>query len=120
MLSTIAIESLKRRKTTAILTLLSITISIGLLLCVDIIRYQVKTSFTRTVSGVDLIVGASGQLNLLLSSVFNGIGTPTKGIYKSIAALQSNKQVSWLIPLSLGDTHRGFKSRYDQQLFRPL
>ena len=78
MLSTIAIESLKRRKTTAILTLLSITISISLLLCVDIIRSQVKTSFTRTVSGVDLIVGApSGQLNLLLSSVFN-IGTPTK------------------------------------------
>ena len=110
MLSTIAIESLKRRKTTAILTLLSITISISLLLCVDIIRSQVKTSFTRTVSGVDLIVGApSGQLNLLLSSVFN-IGTPTKGIeYKSIAALQSNKQVSWLIPLSLGDTHRGFR-----------
>ncbi|WP_334019702.1 ABC transporter permease [Alteromonas sp. S015] len=110
MLSTIAIESLKRRKATAILTLLSITISISLLLCVDIIRSQVKTSFTRTVSGVDLIVGApSGQLNLLLSSVFN-IGTPTKGIeYKSIAALQSNKQVSWLIPLSLGDTHRGFR-----------
>ena len=49
MLSTIAIESLKRRKTTAILTLLSITISISLLLCVDIIRTQVKTSFTRTV-----------------------------------------------------------------------
>ena len=110
MLSTIAIESLKRRKTTAILTLLSITISISLLLCVDIIRSQVKTSFTRTVSGVDLIVGApSGQLNLLLSSVFN-IGTPTKGIeYKSVASLKSNKQVSWLIPLSLGDTHRGFR-----------
>ncbi|AXT38814.1 ABC transporter permease [Alteromonas sp. BL110] len=110
MLSTIAIESLKRRKTTAILTLLSISISISLLLCVDIIRSQVKTSFTRTVSGVDLIVGApSGQLNLLLSSVFN-IGTPTKGIeYKSVASLKSNKQVSWLIPLSLGDTHRGFR-----------
>ncbi|PRO67608.1 ABC transporter permease [Alteromonas gracilis] len=110
MLSTIAIESLKRRKATAILTILSITISISLLLCVDIVRNQVKTSFTRTVSGVDLIVGApSGQLNLLLSSVFN-IGTPTKGIdYKSVESLKTNNQVSWLIPLSLGDTHRGFR-----------
>lgn len=110
MLSTIAIESLKRRKATAILTILSITISISLLLCVDIVRNQVKTSFTRTVSGVDLIVGApSGQLNLLLSSVFN-IGAPTKGIdYKSVASLKTNNQVSWLIPLSLGDTHRGFR-----------
>ncbi|BFT31796.1 ABC transporter permease [Alteromonas sp. D210916BOD_24] len=110
MLSTIAIESLKRRKTTALLTLLSITISISLLLCVDLIRGQVKSSFTRTVSGVDLIVGApSGQLNLLLSSVFN-IGTPTQGIdYQSLVSLKSNKQVSWIIPLSLGDTHKGFR-----------
>ncbi len=110
MLSTIAIESLKRRKTTAWLTFISITISISLLLSVDIIRTQVKSSFTRTVSGVDLIVGApSGQLNLLLSSVFN-IGTPTRGIdYKNVASLKSNKQVSWIIPLSLGDTHRGFR-----------
>ena len=68
MLSTNAIESFKRRKTTALLTLLSITISISLLLCVDIVRSQVKSSVTRTVSGVDLIVGPpSGQLNLLLS-----------------------------------------------------
>lgn len=110
MLGTIAIESLKRRKHTALLTLLSITISICLLLSVDIIRTQVKSSFTRTVSGVDLIVGApSGELNLLLSSVFN-IGTPTKGIaWESVASLASNRQVSWTIPLSLGDTHRGFR-----------
>ena len=110
MLGTIALESLKRRRHTAILTLVSITISICLLLSVDIIRTQVKSSFTRTVSGVDLIVGApSGQLNLLLSSVFN-IGTPTKGIaWDSVESLSSNKQVSWFIPLSLGDTHKGFR-----------
>ena len=110
MLTTIALASLKRRKHTALLTLLSITISVCLLLTVDIVRTQVKTSFTRTVSGVDLIVGApSGQLNLLLSSVFN-VGTPSKGIpWNSVASLESNKQVAWIIPLSLGDTHKGFR-----------
>lgn len=110
MLGSIALESLKRRRSTALLTLISITISISLLISVDIIRTQVKSSFTRTVSGVDLIVGApSGQLNLLLSSVFN-IGTPTKGIeWESVAALKNNRQVDWIIPLSLGDTHRGFR-----------
>ncbi|WP_032097689.1 MULTISPECIES: ABC transporter permease [unclassified Alteromonas] len=110
MLTTIAIESLKRRKNTALLTLVSIVISVSLLLSVDIIRSQVKDSFTRTVSGVDVIVGApSGQLNLLLSSVFN-LTTPSKGIsWDSVISLNSDPRVSWLIPLSLGDTHSGYR-----------
>jgi putative ABC transport system permease protein len=110
VLTTIAIESLKRRKNTALLTLVSIVISVSLLLSVDIIRSQVKDSFTRTVSGVDVIVGApSGQLNLLLSSVFN-LTTPSKGIsWDSVNSLNSDPRVSWLIPLSLGDTHSGYR-----------
>lgn len=110
MLTTIAIESLKRRKNTALLTLVSIVISVSLLLSVDIIRTQVKSSFTRTVSGVDVIVGApNGQLNLLLSSVFN-LSAPTNGISKkSVLSLQEDPRVSWLIPISLGDTHKGFR-----------
>ncbi|WP_334030868.1 ABC transporter permease [Alteromonas sp. P256] len=110
MLTTIAIQSLKRRKNTALLTLVSIVISVSLLLSVDIIRSQVKNSFTRTVSGVDVIVGApSGQLNLLLSSVFN-LTTPSKGIsWDSVSSLNNDPRVSWLIPLSLGDTHSGYR-----------
>lgn len=110
MLTTIAIESLKRRKSTALLTLVSIVISVSLLLSVDIIRTQLKSSFTRTVSGVDVIVGApSGQLNLLLSSVFN-LTTPPRGIsWDSVSSLNSDPRVSWLIPLSLGDTHSGYR-----------
>ena len=110
MLTTIAVESLKRRKNTALLTLVSIVISVSLLLSVDIIRTQVKSSFTRTVSGVDVIVGApSGQLNLLLSSVFN-LTTPSRGIsWGSVSSLNSDPRVSWLIPLSLGDTHSGYR-----------
>ena len=110
MLTTIALASLKRRKTSVILTLISIVISVSLLITVEAIRGQVKTSFTRTVSGVDLIVGApSGQLNLLLSSVFS-IGTPTQGIdWQSVATLEEHPQVSWLIPIALGDTHKGYR-----------
>lgn len=110
MLTTIALESLKRRKSTALLTLLSMIISVSLLLSVDIIRTQVKSSFTRTVSGVDVIVGApSGQLNLLLSSVFN-LTAPSKGIsWDSVSSLENDSRVSWLIPLSLGDTHSGYR-----------
>lgn len=63
----LAIQSLRNRKFTAILTVLTIAICVILLLGVERLRTQAKTSFADTVSGTDLIVGArSGQINLLL------------------------------------------------------
>jgi putative ABC transport system permease protein len=110
MLITIAIGSLKQRKSSVLLTLLSIVISVSLLLTVEAVRHQVKSSFASTVSGVDVIVGApSGDINLLLSSVFR-IGSPTKAIaYSNIEMLTEHQAVDWVIPLSLGDTHNGFR-----------
>lgn len=110
MLTTIAIGSLKQRKSSVLLTLLSIVISVSLLLTVETVRHQVKSSFASTVSGVDIIVGApSGDINLLLSSVFR-IGSPTKAIsYSNIDMLTNHQAVDWVIPLSLGDTHKGFR-----------
>lgn len=74
------------------------------------IRTQAKESFSRTISGVDLIVGApSGQLNLLLYSVFR-MGNPTNSIrYESVGMLQNHELVDWLIPISLGDSHKGYR-----------
>lgn len=110
MLGRIAVASLKNRKGSVLLTVLSIVISVSLLLSVEFVRGQVRDSFTRTVSGVDLIVGArTGQLNLLLYSVFR-IGNATNGIdWSSVANLQANPNVEWLIPIALGDTHEGFR-----------
>jgi len=110
MLTTIALGSLKQRKSSVLLTLLSIVLSVSLLLTVETVRHQVKSSFASTVSGVDIIVGApSGDINLLLSSVFR-IGSPTKAIsYSNIEMLIEHQAVDWVIPLSLGDTHNGFR-----------
>ena len=64
MLFSVAKLSLLSRKKTAILTFLSLTISILVLFSVEHIRLEAKNSFNRSVSGTDLIVGApSGQLN---------------------------------------------------------
>ena len=110
MLFSVAWQSLLSRKKTVILTFLSLTISILVLLSVEHIRLQAKESFNRTISGVDLIVGApSGQLNLLLYSVFR-MGSPTSNIsYESFEMLEENKLVNWAIPISLGDSHKGFR-----------
>ncbi len=110
MLFSLAWQSLLSRKKTAILTFLSLTISILVLISVEHIRLQTKESFNRTISGVDLIVGApSGQLNLLLYTVFR-IGSPTNNIsYNSFSMLENNELVDWAIPISLGDSHQGFR-----------
>ena len=106
----LALASLANRRTTALLTVLVIALSVGLLLAVERVRTETRSSFASTISGTDLIVGArSGSVNLLLYSVFR-IGNATNNIrwdsYQQIAALP---RVKWAIPLSLGDSHRGYR-----------
>ncbi|MCC1496689.1 ABC transporter permease [Alcanivorax sp. 1008] len=109
MLIRLAGKSLANRRGTALLVVLSMALSVALLLGVERLRDQVRDSFASTVSGVDLIVGArSGPLNLLLYSVFR-IGEPTANVsWKSVERIAAQPQVDWVVPLSLGDSHRGF------------
>ncbi|MGF1758004.1 ABC transporter permease [Photobacterium sagamiensis] len=106
----LAWQSLVNRKTTALLTLLTVAISVTLLLGVERVRTQAKTSFANTISGTDLIVGSrSGQVNLLLYSVFR-IGNATNNIdWQSYQEISQHRAVKWAIPISLGDSHRGFR-----------
>lgn len=106
----LAWQSLKNRKATALLTVLTVAISVILLLGVERIRTQAKSSFANTISNTDLIVGArSGQVNLLLYSVFR-IGNATNNIdWQSYQEISNHRSVKWSIPISLGDSHRGFR-----------
>nr|WP_218955757.1 ABC transporter permease [Vibrio parahaemolyticus] len=98
------------RKATAVLTIMTVAISVILLLGVERIRTQAKDSFANTISGTDLIVGGrSGQVNLLLYSVFR-IGNATNNIdWKSYQEFSQRRAVDWAIPISLGDSHKGFR-----------
>lgn len=106
----LALASLANRRATALLTVLAIALSSCLLLAVERVRSETRSSFASTISGTDLVVGArSGAVNLLLYSVFR-IGNATNNIrwdsYQQIAAMP---RVKWAIPLSLGDSHRGYR-----------
>jgi len=106
---TLAQKSLLNRKSTVLLTLLTIAVSVMLLLGVERIRTQAKASFANTISGTDLIVGArTGSTNLLLYSVFR-IGHATHNVsWQSYEKIKKHRAVKWAIPLSLGDSHKGF------------
>lgn len=106
----IAVRSVLNRRVTAALTVLSIAVSVTLFLGVEKIRSGAQAGFANTVSGTDLIVGArSGAINLLLYSVFR-IGDATNNVtWESYREIAGRDDVAWAIPISLGDSHRGFR-----------
>ncbi len=106
----VAVSSLLSRKGSAVMTLMAISVAIFVLLGIEQIRQQARESFASTVSGVDLIVGAkTGSLNLLLYSVFR-IGSPTDNIsWQAYREIADADDVAWTIPISLGDSHKGYR-----------
>ena len=106
----LTLASVRNRGLATVLTLVAIALSVTLLLGVERLRNDARSSFVITLSGTDLIVGArSGAVQLLLYSVFH-IGDATHDVsWSRIDALRTHKDVAWLVPLSLGDSHRGFR-----------
>jgi len=107
---TLAMQSLWARKMTEILTIISIAAAIMLFVGVENLRQGARASFERTISDTDVIVGArSSPINLVLYSVFQ-IGDPTNNVtWKTYQDVRSRSDVAWAVPISLGDTHRGFR-----------
>jgi putative ABC transport system permease protein len=106
----LAFKSLLNRKGSVLLTLCAMTISIVIMLGIDHIGKQAKRSFNTTISDVDLIVGSrSSSLNLLLYSIFR-MGSATANIdWQTFENINADNKVKWSIPISLGDSHKGFR-----------
>ncbi|MGG7566736.1 ABC transporter permease [Rhodovulum sp. DZ06] len=110
MILRLAWRSLLARRLTVALTVLSIALSVGLFLGVEKVRTGARASFADTISDTDLIVGArSGSVQLLLYSVFR-IGAATNNVtWESYQDIAARPEVDWIVPMSLGDSHRGFR-----------
>ena len=105
----LAARSALNRRFALSLVVLSIALSTFLLLGIERLRKDVRENFAQSVSGTDLIVGArTGSVQLLLYAVFR-IGNATNNIrWTSVQALAGQRAVAWTVPISLGDSHRGF------------
>jgi len=105
----LAVKSVLNRRLTAVLMIVSISLSVMLLLGVERLRTQARAGFAKTISGTDLVVGArTGATALLLHSVFR-IGYAANNVsWASFQEIAQHPRVRWTIPLSLGDSHRGF------------
>ncbi|MEY4907806.1 MAG: hypothetical protein RL260_1524 [Pseudomonadota bacterium] len=108
-LLSLAARSAWNRRFVLGLVVASIALSTFLLLGIERVRQDVRHNFAQAVSGTDLIVGPrTGSVQLLLYAVFH-LGGGTQNIrWDSVQALAQQRQVAWTVPISLGDTHRGF------------
>lgn len=88
---------------------ISIALSVMLLLGVEQLRTQARDSFSQSISGTDLVAGArTSPIQLMLYAVFR-LGDATHNIrWASFEAMAAHPSVAWAVPISLGDSHRGF------------
>jgi putative ABC transport system permease protein len=105
----LAARSAWARRGTLALVVFSIALATLLLLTLERMRADVRESFAQSVSGTDLIVGArTGSVQLMLYAVFH-VGGATNNIRTaSLDAIAKHRAVDWVVPISLGDSHRGF------------
>ena len=103
-------QSLLNRWLSCLLIILTLAFSISLFFTVSRIQETVKSSFQNTVSGVDSVVAArGGNLQILLNSVFL-IGEPSSTIkWDTYKDLTDNNKMKWAVPISLGDSHKGYR-----------
>jgi putative ABC transport system permease protein len=108
-LLTLAVRSAWNRRSTLSLVAVSIALSTLLLLGFERIRTDVRENFAQSVSGTDLIVGArTGAVQLMLYAVFRVGGATNNVRMESLRDIAKQRAVDWVVPLSLGDSHRGY------------
>lgn len=107
---TLAWRYLWARPLASVLNLLLLSLGLAAITLLLLVRTQIDRAFERDLAGIDAVVGAKGSpLQLILSGVFH-LDVPTGNIPLAEAqALAQDARVAQLIPLSLGDSYRGFR-----------
>ncbi|WP_397409036.1 ABC transporter permease [Polaromonas sp.] len=92
------------------LNVLLLSLGLASLSFVLLVSHQIDKAFERDLAGIDVVVGAKGSpMQLILSGVFH-IDAPTGNVpLAAVKELEQHPQVAKLIPLSLGDSLRGFR-----------
>ena len=102
-------KSAWNRRGTLLLVVFSIALSTTLLLGIEKLRTQIRESFVQAVSGTDLVVGArGGNIQLMLYAIFHLGGATNNMGWRSAREIAERPEVAWTIPISLGDSHKGY------------
>ena len=94
----------------AALNLLLLSLGLASITFLLLLGHQLSRAFERDLAGIDLVVGAKGSpLQLILSGVLH-LDVPTGNVpLQAVRELEKNPLVASIIPISLGDSFRGFR-----------
>jgi len=103
-------RTVRRRPLPAVLTVLLLALGIATVVVVLLFQRALEDRLGRDARGIDLVVGAKGSgLQLVLSSVFHA-DVPTGNVrLPELGDIARHPMVAGVIPLSLGDSYRGFR-----------
>lgn len=106
----ISTSNLKDKPLTSFLSILLMSLGIGIISLLLLAGKQIEEKFTRNVAGIDMVIGAKGSpLQLILSSIYQ-IDAPTGNISMEEAnRLTRSPLVKSVIPLSMGDSYQGYR-----------
>lgn len=95
---------------TAGLNLLLLSLGLAAISFVLLVSEQIEAGVRRDLAGIDLVVGAKGSpMQIMLSGVFH-LDVPTGNIpLATLKILRAQPLVARAVPLSLGDSLRGFR-----------
>jgi len=101
---------LRARPLGTLLNVLLLALGVGTIGFVWIVNGQVGDSLNRDARGIDLVVGAKGSpMQLILSGIYQ-LDAPTGNIpLKAAQEVAKNPLIRKVIPISLGDSFRGFR-----------
>ncbi len=102
--------SLRSRPLMTALTLLLVALGMATVVMVNLVTRQFDERLSRDASGIDLVVGAKGSpLQLVLSGVYHLDVPPGNIPFSALAQWRANPMLAQVIPMSLGDSFRGFR-----------
>ncbi len=98
------------RPLAAALNLLLLTLGLASITFLLLVSHQLSNAFERDLAGIDVVVGAKGSpMQLILSGVLH-LDVPTGNVpLTAVKALETHPQVAKVIPISMGDSFRGFR-----------
>lgn len=106
----LAYANLKEHFLTTALSIMLLSIGVGMVSFIVTVSEQLNNRFNRDIRGIDMVVGAKGSpLQLILSAVYQ-IDNPTGNISgKEAQRIITHPLVKYSIPLSYGDSYKGFR-----------
>ena len=98
------------RPLAAALNLLLLSLGLASITFLLLVSHQLNNAFERDLAGIDVVVGAKGSpMQLILSGVLH-LDVPTGNVpLAAIQALETHPQVAKIIPISIGDSFRGYR-----------